>query len=202
MGCPLVERLIVEPPLILGSGSPRRVRILRELGIDPLIDPPGIPEDPLDGEAPREHVLRLAAEKARSVSRRYSTGTVVGADTIVFFEGRVLGKPTDPPDAVRLLRMLRGRRHDVFTGVSVVRCSDGASEVGVARTRVSMRDLSDREIGLYVNGGEPLDKAGAYGIQDCGAAVDAGVEGCFYNVVGMPVVLLCELLGRLGSGKP
>jgi len=198
-GCALVERLITEPPLILGSGSPRRARILRELGIEPIVDPPGIPEDAMDGEGPEEHVARLAREKALSVSRRHATGTVVAADTIVLLEGRILGKPAGPPDAVRLLRMLRGRRHDVFTGVSVARCSDGTVEAGVERTRVAMRDLTDEEIGLYVEGGEPLDKAGAYGIQDCGAAVVSAVDGCFYNVVGLPVVLLCELLGRLST---
>ena len=193
--------LVGERPLILASRSPRRRLILESLGLDFVVDPPDIPEDFRDGEAPREHVLRLARAKAEAVSARHRSGTVLSADTIVLLDGRLLGKPRGPDDAVRMLGSLRGRWHEVLTGLAVVRCSDRAFAVGHERTRVLVRDLSDRQIEDYVAGGEPLDKAGSYGIQDCGAAAVERVDGCFYNVVGLPVARLCHVLERLAAGE-
>ncbi|MBD3347659.1 MAG: septum formation protein Maf [Candidatus Eisenbacteria bacterium] len=183
--------------MILGSGSPRRERILRDLGLDFLIDAPRIKESVLPGEGPREHVLRLALAKARDVAARHERGTVLAADTIVWFDGRILGKPGGPEDARRVLRETRGRWHEVYTGVASARASDGAEATGCEVTRVLMRDLSEEEVDLYVESGEPLDKAGSYAIQDCGSAVVTRVEGCFYNVVGLPVVRVCEILERM-----
>ncbi len=201
MKCTLVSALICEHPLVLGSRSPRRRRILEGLGLDFIVDPPDVSEDALDGEEPHEHVTRLAREKAAVVAARHRVGTVLSADTIVLLDGRLLGKPDGPGDATRVLRMIRGRWHEVLTGLAVVRCSDGASASGHERTRVLVRDLSDREIAGYVAGGEPLDKAGSYGIQDCGSAVVERVDGCFYNVVGLPVVRFCRVLEELGTGR-
>jgi septum formation protein len=199
MTCCLVRHLIGEEPLILGSLSPRRSRILDGLGLEFLVDPSGIPEDALEGEDPEEHVRRLALAKATEVASRHARGTVVGADTIVLLGGRLLGKPDGPPEASEMLRAIRGRWHEVLTGVAAVRASDGASAVGAERTRVLVRDLSDEEVDEYVASGEPLDKAGSYAIQDCGAAVVERVEGCFYNVVGLPVVRLCRVLDELAA---
>ena len=197
MSCSLIEGLIAERPFVLASGSPRRKRILEGLDLDFEIETPGIEESEEPGETPDEHVVRLAGLKAAEVAKRRSSGTILAADTVVFLDGVILGKPTDPADAARMLRTISGRRHEVFTGLSVVRCSDGAKAVGFERTRVLVRELSDREIEGYVAGGEPLDKAGSYAIQECGAALVSGIDGCFYNVVGLPVVRLIRLLEEL-----
>jgi septum formation protein len=195
----LVRRLITEPPLILASASPRRARILEGLGVEFVLDPSGVAEDALSGEAPERHVERLAWAKASSVVSRHRSGTVLGADTIVVLDGSLLGKPADPADAVRMLRAIRGRWHEVVTGLALIRSSDGVGTLGHERSRVLVRDLPDGEIEEYVQGGEPLDKAGAYGIQEFGAAIVERVDGCFYNVAGLPVSRLCRLLEELGS---
>lgn len=199
MRCCLVRHLIGEEPLILGSGSPRRSRILEGLGLEFVVDPSGIPEDALEGEGPEEHVRRLSLAKASEVARRHARGTVLGADTVVLLDGRLLGKPGGPSEALEMLRTIRGRWHEVLTGVAAVRASDGAAAIGAERTRVLVRNLTDIEVAEYVESGEPLDKAGSYGIQECGAAVVERVEGCFYNVVGLPVVRLCRVLEELAS---
>lgn len=200
MTCRLVSELICEHPLILGSRSPRRRRILDGLGLDFSVDPPDVPETAVGGESPDAHVIRLARAKAEAVAARHDVGTVLSADTIVLLDGRLLGKPRDPDDAARMLREIRGRWHDVLTGLAVVRCSDGALASGHERTRVLVRNLTDGEVDAYVACGEPLDKAGSYGVQECGAAVVERVDGCFYNVVGLPVVRLCRVLQALASG--
>jgi septum formation protein len=200
--CGFLKDLVDETPFVLASASPRRRRILEGLGLDFVVDPPGIPEDAIAGESAPDHVLRLAGSKARACARSRGAGTVLGADTIVLLDGAVLGKPAGPSDAARMLRLIRGRWHEVYSGLSLVRCSDGACAAGFETTRVLVRDLSDTEVADYVAGGEPLDKAGAYAIQDCGAALVERVEGCFYNVVGLPVVRLLALLRELkGQGR-
>jgi septum formation protein len=201
VSCGLVKGLIEEQPLILASGSPRRRRILEGLGLAFVVDVPDIHEDTVEGEEPADHVVRLARLKARAVAGRRSSGTIVAADTAVLLDGRILGKPGGPPEAELMLRSLRGRWHEVYTGVAAVRCSDWASAYGQERTRVLVRDLTDEEIRDYVAGGEPLDKAGAYGIQECGAALVSRVEGCFYNVVGLPVTRLLHVLRELAAGS-
>jgi septum formation protein len=200
--CVFLRDLVDETPFVLASASPRRRRILEGLGLDFVVDPSGVPEDALPGESASDHVLRLAGAKAGAGARSRGVGTVLGADTIVVLDGAVLGKPADPPDAARMLRQIRGRWHEVYTGLALVRCSDGATAAGFERTRVLVRGLTDPEVEGYVAGGEPLDKAGAYAIQECGAAVVERVEGCFYNVVGLPVVRLLALLTELkGRGR-
>ncbi len=154
-----------------------------------------------EGESPAEHVERLSRAKTLEVVGRHPRGTVLGADTTVLLDGHLLGKPRDADDAVRTLRTIRGRWHEVLTGVTAARCSDRALASGHERTRVLVRDLSDREIDEYVAGGEPLDKAGSYGIQECGAAVVERVEGCFYNVVGLPVARLLAVLEELRTTR-
>jgi septum formation protein len=199
MSCGLVAGLVEEKPLVLASGSPRRRNILNGLELTFVIDVPDIHEPVVEGESPHEHVLRLALAKAEAVGARHDRGTIVAADTAVLLEGTLLGKPADAAHARSMLRRLSGRWHEVLTGVAVMRASDGARALGVERTRVLVRDLTEAEIRDYVAGGEPLDKAGAYGIQDCGAALVSRVEGCFYNVVGLPVTRLIGLLNELAS---
>ncbi len=197
MNCSLMDRLVTESPLILGSASPRRKRILAGLGLEFTIDVPDVDESAADGETPVEHVRRLAWLKAATVAGRHEQGTVISADTIVVLDGELLGKPEDPAHAVEMLLRLRGRWHEVYTGVTAMRCSDGATAGGVEGTDVFIRYLGEDEIAAYVAGGEPLDKAGYYAIQDCGAALVEQVRGCFYNVVGLPVVRLCDVLKQL-----
>jgi septum formation protein len=195
----IVARLVKEPPLILASSSPRRRRILEGLDLAFETETPGVGEDAQEGETPEQHVTRLALAKATSVAEGRERGTVLGADTIVLLDGELLGKPVDADAARSMLRTTRGRWHEVFTGVSLIRCSDGAAVTGCERTRVLMRDLTDEEVDAYVDSGEPLDKAGSYGIQECGAAVVDRVDGCFYNVVGLPVARMCRMLRDLAS---
>jgi septum formation protein len=200
VNCGLIADLLTELPLVLASSSPRRRRILEGLDLEFEIDFPGTEEDIDPGETPEDLVVRLAALKAADVARRHSEGTVLGADTIVIIDGVMLGKPSDPADAVRMLRTISGRWHEVLTGLAVVRCSDGETVRGFERTRVLVRELTGSEIDGYVAGGEPLDKAGSYAIQECGAALVSRVDGCFYNVVGLPVVRLSQLLKELRGG--
>ena len=163
--------MITELPLVLASASPRRKRILEGLDLEFEVEPSEIEENEEPGESPDEHVVRLAGAKAAEIARRHTSGTVIAADTIVLLDGSLLGKPTGPPDAMRMLRAISGRWHEVLTGLAVVRCSDGASVSGHERTRVLVRELADGDIEDYVAGGEPLDKAGSYAIQECGAAL-------------------------------
>jgi len=197
VNCGLIADLLTELPLVLASSSPRRRNILEGLDLEFEIDFPGTEENIGPGETPEDLVIRLAALKAADVARRHPEGTVLGADTIVIIDGVILGKPSDPADAVRMLRTISGRWHEVLTGLAVVRCSDGETVRGLERTRVLVRELTGSEIDGYVAGGEPLDKAGSYGIQECGAALVSRVDGCFYNVVGLPVVRLSLLLKEL-----
>lgn len=197
MSCGLVDRLVTEFPVVLASASPRRARILEAVGLEFAVDRALVDESAAPDEEPHEHVLRLSLAKALEVAGRYRRGTVLGGDTIVVLDGRLLCKPEGPDEALRMLTSLSGRWHEVYTGIAAVRCSDRAVSQGYERTRVLMRQLDSEEIRDYVSGGEPLDKAGSYGIQECGAAVVERVEGCFYNVAGLPVVRLCEVLKRL-----
>ncbi len=143
--------------------------------------------------------MRLAAEKAMTVARVTANGCVIGADTIVSIDGLMLGKPVDAEDAARMLMRLSGRAHRVHTGFSLVDCPSGTSMIGVEETVVHFRELPEEEVLDYVRGGSPMDKAGAYGIQDdYGAVFVKRVEGCYYNVVGLPLSALYTSLVRLG----
>ncbi len=181
-------------PLILASGSPRRRQLLEQIGIEARCVLPEAAERPLaEGEAPQDHVVNEALTKAHSVARRYPQSLVIGADTAVVIGETVLGKPSDEADAARMLRLLSGREHQVYTGLALVR---GETEVAsdLVTTHVTFRDLCDWEIEAYVTSGEPADKAGAYGIQGRGAILVARVEGCYFNVVGLPLARLWEML--------
>ena len=177
------------PPIILASRSPRRRVLLRQLGLRFRIRPSHIPEEFDDRRSPRDNARRLATAKAHEVSRSYARGIVISADTIVVLGKRVLGKPSSPADAVRMLKLLSGREHIVITAFAIVDCRTGTCITGMERTRVKFRALGSEEIRSYVASGSPMDKAGAYGIQDdYGAVFVEKVNGCFYNVVGFPLM--------------
>jgi nucleoside triphosphate pyrophosphatase len=169
--------------LVLASGSPRRRELLRIARIAFTVRPADVDEQPLADEEPDAYVLRLAAAKARSVWRPGEL--TLGADTVVTVDGLLLGKPLDAADAGRMLRLLSGRTHQVLTGVCLY---DGASaRTAVETTAVEFLEMSDAEIDAYVASGEPFDKAGAYGIQGEASKFVARVEGCYFNVVGLPL---------------
>lgn len=185
------------PPLVLASASPRRAELLRMLGLTFDRVPADIPEVPADGEAPSTYVERLAREKARVVAAGRPEAIVIAGDTIVVLDGTILEKPLDDDDAVRMLLRLSGRTHTVFSGIAV---SPPAAPVEslVERTDVTFRRFEIETARAYVATGEPMDKAGAYGIQGLGAALVSSVSGDFFTVVGLPVARLVELLARTG----
>ena len=176
------------PTLILASQSPRRRALLRQIGLRFRVIPSHTPERIRRNESPRQNARRIAVEKAREVAGRLRRGIVIGADTIVVLDGRILGKPSTPADARRMLRLLSGREHTVFTGFAIIDAQTGRMRAGVEATRVQFRVLGRQEIASYVRAGSPMDKAGAYGIQDdFGAVFVERIRGCYYTVVGFPL---------------
>jgi septum formation protein len=185
--------------IVLASASPRRSELLRSAGIPFTVQPADINEAPLTGESPRECAERLAREKALAIFQRRPQDYVLGADTIVVVDGAILGKPRDADDAMRMLRLLAGRSHEVITGVCVVSPGTGESKTASEATLVSMFELSDREIREYVATGEPMDKAGAYAIQGMASRWIPRIEGDYSNVVGLPVALVYGMLRERGA---
>ena len=187
---------LTEPArLVLASGSPRRQQLLRSVGVDFTSAAPDIDERPQEGEEPVPYVERLAREKALAVTVE-AGDVVVAADTTVALGRRILGKPADVDDARRMLRDLSGRSHDVHTAVAVR--VDGRVVSTVVTTRVSMVELSDDDLDWYVATGEPLDKAGAYALQEGGGLFVAAVEGSASNVVGLPLAVVADMLTAEG----
>ena len=181
--------------LILASTSPRRRALLAAAGVDFELGESGVEEERLEGEAAVEFALRMAAEKALEVSRRAGDALVLGADTVVECGGEILGKPRDHADAHRMLRTLSGRFHTVVTAFALAR--DGRLvESRAVVSRVRFRELGDHEIDAYIRTGEPMDKAGAYGIQAEGAGLVVEVEGERDNVMGLPVGEVLAALRR------
>jgi septum formation protein len=179
--------------LVLASASPRRAEILRAVGWEFEAVAANIDESQRAGESARDYVERLAREKAQTVAGSRLFGLVLGADTVVVVDGAILGKPRDDEDARRMLRLLRGRWHEVLTGVALVRAEDGRAAVAREETRVRFAEMSDEEIEWYVATGETADKAGAYAVQGRAALFVEGIEGDYWNVVGLPVRLVYEL---------
>jgi septum formation protein len=192
--------------LVLASASPRRRELLTQAGFSFQVYPAHINEDLLPREEPSAYVTRLAREKAQAVFRELTAPealwedeelkgrplTVLGADTTVTIDGHILGKPDDEADAARMLRLLSGRSHRVITGVALV--TRETVRVAAEVTQVSFLPLSGEEIASYIATGEPMDKAGAYAIQGRAARWIPRIEGCYFNVVGLPLALLSTLL--------
>ncbi|MFF2480555.1 Maf family protein [Paenibacillus sp. NPDC058071] len=194
--------------LVLASSSPRRKELVASMGLS-------LPVYILSSDAdestradwtPDQIVLELSLRKARATAAMLKEhgdeqpSIIVGADTIVVIDGDVLGKPRDREEAFLMLQRLQGRSHEVYTGVACVNSTSGQAESSCRMTRVSMKPLSDERISKYVATGESDDKAGAYGIQGFGAAIVDRIEGCYFNVVGLPVSLLADMLDRSGIG--
>ena len=184
-----------QPMLVLASQSPRRSEILRQAGIPFTVRPVEVDETPLSGERPRAYVERLALAKALAAPAGQQE-TVLAADTTVTIDGAVLGKPADAADARRMLALLSGKRHDVLTGICLRK---GDSPIlDCASTAVWFQPLSDEEIGAYVASGEPDGKAGAYAIQGLASKFVERIEGCYFNVMGLPLARLWTSLREFG----
>lgn len=195
---------IISMTLYLASASPRRAQLVRLLGIKDIIISPTHVDETYDSKlAPAEYVEQLALEKAKALLPKLSEneqGIIIGADTTVVLENAILGKPNDANDAKAMLRRLSGNTHIVYTGVAIVDSISGKEHSFVEKTFVTFRELSDKEIADYVASGSPMDKAGAYGIQeDHGAVFVSRIEGDYYNVVGLP---LCSLYLALRDFAP
>lgn len=181
--------------LILASRSPRRKELLSIITPDFKIIP-AVGEERADKSLPPDrYVCELARHKAEEIAAKYPDDTVIGADTVVAVGGEILGKPKDEADAVRMLKLLSGTEHHVYTGVYIIRGNENA--VFAEDTTVHFFELSDKEIDDYIATGEPFDKAGAYGIQDYGALLVSGISGDYYNVMGLPVGRLARELKNM-----
>jgi septum formation protein len=183
--------------LVLASGSPRRRELLKRLGVDYEVSPSQVEErEPLPEEDPTDYALTLARQKAEAVARSRPDAVVLAADTVVALDGHILGKPADEADALRMLCLLRGKRHLVVTAVAV-RCGQ-EERTGAVPATVSMRSFSEAEARQYVETGEPMDKAGGYAVQGKGGALVDAVDGCYNTVVGLPLCLTAQLLQDCG----
>jgi len=192
------------PRLILASSSPRRVEVLRNAGFEFEVVPSRVNESPRPSEPPVALAERLAREKAEDVAARLAADNdalVLGADTVVVGDdGSLLGKPSSPADAVAMLEILSGRPHDVITGIALVSAGGERARVAHERTRVFFRDVARDEIERYVASGEPLDKAGAYAIQGGAGRFVTRIEGCYFNVMGLPLSLVDRMLREWMKG--
>ena len=189
-------------PLILASASPRRSELLRNAAIIFTTDPACVPEQPVPNEKPIDYAQRLARDKARAVFAKHPDSAVLGADTVVVVGDHLLEKPADGHDAARMLRLLSGRMHQVITGVCLI--APGYERMEAEITQVVFSPLSEDEIAFYVQTGEPMDKAGAYAIQGIASRWVERIEGCYFNVVGLPLPRVYRMLraAEAATGTP
>lgn len=183
------------PKLILASGSPRRSEIMNSVGWKFTKVIPDIDESERVGELPGDYVRRLAKEKAEAVAASHPGEIILAADTTVVIDDQIIGKPIDDEDARRMIRMLSGNWHEVLTGVALFQ--DDRAEVGIQTTRVKFAKMSDAEVDFLVAKGDPLDKAGAYAVQAQAALFIEGIEGDYWNVVGLPIHLVYDMITEL-----
>ncbi len=187
-----------EPRLILASGSPRRRELVPRLGFPFVCRQSGLDEDLVEAPEPSMLAAKLARMKAREVAFGVRRRLVIGCDTLVCLNRRILGKPSDRADARQMLWSLRGRIHDVITAVAVIEAPSGREETAVVTSQVRMRRFGQSVLSRYLNSGDALDKAGSYGIQTAGAELVESFSGCYFNIVGLPLCELARLLARFG----
>lgn len=183
--------------IILASASPRRRELLRNMGLRFETAVSNAPEQLIDGESPQDTVMRLAAEKAAVAAGHTDAGEkciVIGADTVVVIDGEILGKPSGKEQAAEMLARLSGRTHTVYTGICVLESCTNKRVCDCVATQVTFRELTDDQISRYIKTGEPMDKAGAYGIQQLGSMLVERINGDYFSVVGLPVCRLSEIL--------
>ncbi len=185
--------------LILASRSPRRYELLKQVGLDFEVVPSRVMEDFVHTESPQDHVIRLAEAKAQDVAKGYPDRWVIAADTIVYVDGCILGKPKNGEEAMEMLHRLSGQEHWVMTGFSVCHLGKGKRAKEAVRTAVNVKPLTSAEMEWYVQTGEPFDKAGGYAIQGIGSFMIESIRGSYTNVVGLPLCELIQMLNRLGA---
>lgn len=185
--------------IILASASPRRIELLRSLGMQLEVVPSGLEEPHVSGETPEEHVVRLSRHKAEAVAVNYPDEWVLGADTIVVLEDEILGKPDTMDTAGRMLAKLSGRRHKVYTGFTVINLSSNMAASEVVESSVFFRSISDDERNWYIKSDEPYDKAGGYAVQGMGAFFIREIHGSYTNVMGLPLCEVVDVLKRVGA---
>ena len=192
-----LKKLLNGKRFILASTSPRRAELLRKEGINfEVVVPENINEEQVSAD-PASHVLELSKKKAENVAKKVRDSIILGADTIVVLDGEILGKPKDSDEAFKMLKKLSGKEHEVYTGISLVNKEKGKVLSGYQLTKVKFNQLKDEEIKDYIDTGEPLDKAGAYGIQGMGNFLVEKIEGDLDNVIGLPLRKLEELLIKI-----
>ncbi len=180
--------------LVLASASPRRQQLLHQIGLSFTVSPSSFEETDRSLGSPSELALHNAIGKARQVASETGSGLVLGADTVVVWQGQVLGKPRNRADARQMLQMLSGQWHQVITGLALVQAPQGHEMQEAVSTRVHMRELTSRDIEHYLDSDEPYDKAGAYGIQGLAGQFIDRIDGCYFNVVGLPLSKVVEML--------
>ncbi len=194
----MIHKLLIDKKIVLASASPRRETLFKMLGLTPLIIPARV-DEPITREKPYLQVMHHAQNKARTIAAMLDGETlVIGADTIVVLENEILGKPANPRQAVEYLSRLSARKHKVYTGVSI--CWRKVCETRYERSLVEFAPMSEAEIQAYVKTGEPLDKAGAYGIQGYGSQFIRRIQGCYFNVMGFPIHLFYNMINELFKG--
>ena len=197
----MVKSLLAErfSDIILASASPRRAELLKQIGLDFQVCPSGLSETVATPTSPAEVVEELALKKAQTVGRRFNRGLIIGADTVVAINRKIIGKPENNRHAIEILSQLSGNHHEVVTGVSLLDLEKERQIVWSERTLVHFRKLRESEILEYVSSHDVSDKAGAYGIQEKAAAFVSRIEGCYFNVVGLPLASLVEKLWELSE---
>lgn len=183
---------------ILASSSPRRRELLASIGVEFDVLPSHVPEEHQPGEAPEEYVARLSRDKAAAVAAQHPSRWIIAADTTVLLGDRLLEKPVDERDAVRMLSLIAGRTHTVYTGVTLQNAERNHHETRVAESEVRMLALPQEDIEWYVRTGEPMDKAGAYAVQGIGGMFIDSIHGSYTNVVGLPLAMLFQMLRKAG----
>ena len=185
--------------MILASKSPRRYELLKQMGFNFEVIPSRVAEDFIQGESPQEHVLRLAEAKALEIGSQHPAQWVIGADTVVYVDGIILGKPKNRNEAMGMLQRLNGKEHSVVTGISVHHIEEKKGDLEAVQTTVKIKNLTPVEMEWYVQSGEPFDKAGGYAIQGIGSFMVESIHGSYTNVVGLPLCELMQMLVRLGA---
>jgi septum formation protein len=187
--------------IVLASGSPRRKELFAQLGLTPTIWSSDIPEMSSTTEKPESIAKSLALQKALRASNIFEDSLIIAADTIVVLDGSIMGKPRNNGEAFEMLKALSGRSHEVITGIAIIDSSKGSKVVEYEKTIVTFRNLENDRINSYIDTGEVLDKAGAYGIQGKGALLVEKIEGCYFNVVGLPLTKLESCLEKYFDTK-
>lgn len=184
--------------IILASGSPRRKQILEQVGLNFTVEVSDYEEKSIPGVSPSEFVETLSLEKANVVAKNHNDAIIIGADTIVVLDNQILGKPKTKQDAREMLKKLSGNTHSVFTGFTIIDTVNKRTITNHVETKIRFKNLSEEEIRAYIETGEPMDKAGAYGVQDKGALFVEHIEGDYSSVMGLPIVKIFEILKELG----